>query len=901
MKMKKLLVLSTFVLVGLVSCGEDTSSSSPTSSTPSSQETSSEAGSSTTSSTTTSSGTTSSDSTSSSSSEAETYVVKINTPSGITITSDKERYLPSETVTLTVTCQAGISVESVKYNAKEATKVNDTTYTFVMPARSVTVTATASITGDVTIQGDALASFSKEGNIYVARNVKFSSGNGDFKVVISKDGTKSTVGFSQIDRTKCFADLEIPSTGYTAKLATGATYDFYYDASNGSRPLYVKRVNVDVLPNSASSLFALFDGAVQSNKSTFPDNLTGINIEDSDLKTTYNWQYDSVDNESLVTLTNKDTSDKDYVYKKYDETNAVFKWVDTTATFDASYAISNGLTGKAGTYKVTNYTVNSHGETEEKNDDQQWEETRQYINPLVAPFEVSKENTYDSYNLERLFMYSYRVGLTVQDYTKSSSVDISSTASDDGFTTVVVSNKTYDSSAATDSSVTQEKIHYEYRATIKFGKAGQFKSIDYKEYTFDESNYNFTTDTFISGTAADNLSKGKLERTIVASYTYDENIDVDFDSSKYFISSITNASIANSEAGIGNVLNSGDQLNATEYGTGVLKYVKFDYLPSTALDSWQYGVSASSDESVVKWNDSYRRYEADKIGTSTLTISNLSTKTPKVDIEVTVNYNIKVREFFMNCAVYSDDYVRGDDVTANTANIYAGKKSKIKIGANGNEPTGNVAIPSDISATVSDTSLGLVVTFDSSNGDMYLDATNVNITEKKTVKLTVTSKYLVDKDGTPENPSVFTITINPYINVSSLEGSYTCNPTIDNKVAALTVKPSSETIQVSGKDGDYNLIDLVVDEDSYKIAYKFNSSTGKFTSACVVTQSGDTYTDDINYTVKLVYDASQGIGVYLIKQTWGGQDDTSNTEILGYDDGDEDYPEYVYDYFTKAD
>lgn len=908
MKIKKLLVLSTALLVSLVSCGDDISSSntsstnSSTTPTSSSASSSEQGGASSSASTSTTSSETSTSS-SSSSSEAEKYVVKINTPSGVTITADKEKYLPSETVVLTVSCSAGVTIDSVLYNKKVANKVNDTTYTFIMPARSVTVTATASISGELTIQGDALASFSKEGNIYVARNVKFNSGNGDFKVVIAKDGKTSIVEFSQIDRTKCFADFDLPSTGYTGKLATGVTYDFYYDASNGARPLYVKRVNVDVLPNSVETLDSLFDGAVQSNKSAFPDNLTSISVNDSELKSIYTWEYDSTDNESLATLTNKDTGAKDYIYKKYDANNAVFKWVDTTATFDSSYAISNGLTGKAGTYKVTNYMINSHGETEELNSDQEWEETRQYINPLVAPFEVSKRNTYDLYNLERLFMEAYRVGITVQDYVKSSSVDISSVATGDGFTTTLVSSKTYDSSSSTDSGVTQEKIHYEYRATIKFGKAGQFKSIDYKQYTFDDSTYNFTTDTFISGTADENLSKGTLAKTLVASYTYEEDIDVDFDSNKYFISSITNATISNSAAGTGNILNSGDQLNATEYNTGVLKYVKFDYAPSSALDSWQYGVTASSDESVVKWNDSYRRYEADKTGTSTLTISNQATKTPKVDVEVTVAYNIKVRSIYMNGGVYGsnrNEYVVGDDVTANAANIYAGKVSKIKLGASGNDPTGEVALPPDLSATVSDDSLGVSVSFDTSNNDMYIDATKVNITTDTKVKLTLNSKYFQEKDGSAQTPSVFTITIKPFVNIASLEGTYTCAQTSNAGTASLTVKPSDQTIQVTNKDGDYNLIDLVVGDDSYKLAYKFNSSTGKFTSAIIVTQSGDTYTYNYDYDVKLVYDSTQGIGVYLAKSSWSGQDSVSEDEILGYNDGDDDYLEYYYDYFTKV-
>ncbi len=50
-----------------------------------------------------------------------------------TVTADKSFAAPGETVTLTVTPADGYAVKSVTVNGTEATKVNDTTYTFVMP------------------------------------------------------------------------------------------------------------------------------------------------------------------------------------------------------------------------------------------------------------------------------------------------------------------------------------------------------------------------------------------------------------------------------------------------------------------------------------------------------------------------------------------------------------------------------------------------------------------------------------------------------------------------------------------------------------------------------------------------------------------------------------------------
>ena len=60
-------------------------------------------------------------------------------------------------------------------------------------------------------------------------------------------------------------------------------------------------------------------------------------------------------------------------------------------------------------------------------------------------------------------MYGYRVGMVVQDYVKSSSVSITSISNSSGttptgFTTTVVSSKTYDSSSATESGVLKKRF-----------------------------------------------------------------------------------------------------------------------------------------------------------------------------------------------------------------------------------------------------------------------------------------------------------------------------------------------------------------------------------------------------------------------------------------------------------
>ena len=75
-----------------------------------------------------------------------------------TVTADKTLAAANSTVTLTVTPDIGYEVESVKFNGNNATKVDDTHYSFTMPAANVTVTATFEFNGN---------DFSVEGDVYV--------------------------------------------------------------------------------------------------------------------------------------------------------------------------------------------------------------------------------------------------------------------------------------------------------------------------------------------------------------------------------------------------------------------------------------------------------------------------------------------------------------------------------------------------------------------------------------------------------------------------------------------------------------------------------------------------------------------------------------------------------------
>jgi len=869
---KKILLLSTFLLLSLASCGGDISSSSNVASTSSS----SDPNTSDVSSDTTSEG----ESSSSSSKVDEKYAIRITSTSGITITADKESALVGETVTLTVSLDEGFSLIKLLANKKECTKVSDTTYTFIMPNRSVTITCQLSVEGDVTLQGDAAAAFTKEGDIYVARNVSFTAGTGLFKVVIKNGDTSKMISCTEIDRTKCFASISLPSDSksYTGQLALNTTYDFYYDINNdnGARPLYIKRVGLTSFPNSVDSLYDLFYGRVQSSASVFPSNLTGAtysNTED-DIACTYKVAKDG--SSSLAHYSKpSDNSTIGDVYKAKD--GEIFKWVDTTSSY-------NGLAGKSGKALISDYKIRGNGVSTEESDDQEFDETRQYIHSNVVDFEVKDNFEYNLYDLEFDFMEAYRVGLVVEDYIKSAAVEITSTeiSGSTNFKTSIVSSKTYDSTGATDDSVEAEQIHYEYRADLEFTSAGEFVSINYTQYTFDDELYNFSTLSFISGDADSNLSKGTVAKRLNVTYEYNQENTIDFDADKYFITSIDSLSINDTNAssdGTGNYLNAGDRLDLGS------SYVSMTYSPSTALDSWQYGVTSSSNTDVVYWNESYQTYMGDQIGTSTLTVSNYSDKKVSKTCDVTIAFNYKIRSFWMESTYSGETTVTGDDITAADACIIsAGKVNSVKLGSKDNTTGKDCAIAPDLSITC-DKDIGLTFSVDAKKAILYMDASSVTIKEVTKVTLTLNTAYYADGI----TPKTFTVTVNPsaFSSESDVIGRWTSGALVMNV----------ENKNFTYKEKSVYQANFVVGDDTYKAIFDLDLLSGKF-SDCHILNSSNAV--DSSYTLNMVYESGKGIGVYLCSSSWSGLDESSDTDIIGECDGDEDYPTYTYTYFTKA-
>lgn len=877
---KSILLLSTIVLLGLVSCNQTSTSVSSTSESSSSQTSSQGSSSNVT------SNTTSSSSSSSSGGQDQPvvteYAIRVTVPSaGVTIVADKEKAQVGDTVTLTVTLDDGYSIVKLLANTTECTKVNETTYQFIMPNRSVSVTCQLAVDGDITIQGDVAARFVEEDGIYVARNVSFTSGSGNFSVYVHN--TMMTV--QNIDRTKCLCDFEL-SSGYTGKLALNTVYDFYYDATNdgGIRPLYIKRVGLTSLPNTVDSLYSLFAGRVQSSACSFPSNLTGATYSNTEDDVKYSYQVDKNGLSSLATVSKlSDNSNVGYIYREKDETNGVYKWVDTTVSY-------NGLDGKAGKAKISDYKIFADGVSNEESDDDEFDDDRQYIHSNVVDFEVTKNFEYNLYDLEFDFMDAYRVGMNVEDYVKSASCEITSTAiaGSTHFNTSIVSSKTYDSSTATDSSVESEQIHYEFRVDFEFTKAGELVSLAYKQYTFDTNTYNFTTDAFISGDVDSNLSKGTLVKKLDVAYEYSIEHELAFDATPYFISSIDTLAITSQGEG-SNEIKSGDRIEEES------SYITMTYSPSTALDGWQYGVVESSNDNVVAYDSSYRCFIGQSSGTTTLTVSNYSDQQAKKTCDVTIA-DIKLRNIYMLVNDFNGKITLGYDDLSNTneVNIKAGIVSSIGIDFKDASNNKSCAAPSDLTFTF-DKDVGLNVYVDkigTSNYAIYYDATNVNISEDTTVNMTLnTNAY---DSSWVESPIVFTINIKPnsFTSDSDLIGRWVDS---SNNVFNVIDKNYSYTA-TSGEVKLFNANIVTASGDTYKAVFDYNTSTGNF-SYCHILNSSNAF--DSDYTLNLVVDG-QKIGMYLCSQSYEGLDSTTTTDIIGESDGDEDYNTITYSYFTKA-
>ena len=835
MKKNKLLTvsLSLMTIFALASC--DTTSSIASSANDSTEVSSSEEVSSDTSSVTTSTGPV-----------AETkYQVVIKNTTGITITSDVSSAKKGTTVTLTAALIDGYTLNGINLDAAgitvALTKVNETTYTFVMPDVDVIVSAELTVSGDVTIVGDIAIKLTDDGTgLYSATHVMVED-DVDLAFAVTANGVTSTISIVDMDPNKSFADIGLYQGEKDASftLSGNAYYNFYYD-SNATLTTYVTRDEIITAPTTVKQFENLFSGSIKSTSTVNPAGVNHVSYTNSYSHTDYEW--DLYENGSFAKATDTSIEYDSYVYKqitgdKYSvvDTYTEGKQDDNGDAYDSTRA--DDTTALAANYKVVDNIDTGYSKYEMTAED-----------ALIDATAYS----HDMHSLDFDMHYGYRTGFTVGDNdlvyynTDVTSVD----ATDGGFTTNVDTIKEYfDSTTYT---------AFQYSIEISFDKAGAPLSGKTMVKSYTSASYDFTNHALLPG----GEGSAQLVKKTTFSYGYGEakTADIDFDTTPYFVSSISNIRIA-------------DDLDKTSdtqvnQGNNVSDQITFDVAPTTALDVWQYGIDSSSATSVIgpRTPEMTLSFVAKALGTSTLTLNNHSTKEVSATVDIEVVNVVKARGFYITPTDYDDTGIN----SADSMSIYAGYSRTVLLnGSPANAPFANITI--DYTSDLID------VTLDKDTHELTIDATNATNTEATDVVLTInTPDY---EEGLPVD--TITITVEPKGTYSSVEGKY--SNTWTNSYTGVTYE---ETLNFSSVDSltrdGYKQLDVVtyhpttLEKTELSFDYKYDGAN----NSLKIFSNSDDY--DFYYFAYASFDINSGellMCIYSVSTDWY---DATETDYVGY-------------------
>lgn len=769
----------------------------------------------------------------------EEYAVVIRSTAGVTITADKAKAKGGDTVTLTVHVLDGYTLNAITINDKtEATKVSDTEYTFVMPYQQAIIRARLAIEGDVVISGDITAVLSLDENgIYSAKNVKVENQANLAYFVKNADNTSSRLSVIQINNYKTNADVDLYNgndTNVSFTLAGNAYYDFYYDPSDLEEPCYIQRVGLIHAPETISQFESLLAGRVKSEPTTYPNGVTSVSYTSTKSHDDYHW--DLYQNSSYATIKALGTdTEKAFDYRKLD--GNLLTVVDTyvESTYDDSKSEDNKkLSAK---YEVVDKIGDNYSAYQRL--------------PRDAEFEAT-HYSHDVYSIDRNIHYGYRTGFDMEfnDTLKGFDRDYSCKTNDNGtYTATIHSWKT--TAPVTDSSsgtTYGKKEHLTYDIEITFTKEGNLLSGSYVEKTYDTSAYDFEKEEF--------LPNGELQFTLNEemhfSYTYGDAKEgtPSFDTDPYFVKSIDSFSVE--KAGL--------DKNKIALEDRVNDYVVATYSPSTALDTWQFGIISSSNTAVIGPRNVNEplRFVGKSAGTSTLTLGNHTTNDVTKTVDVTIEDDYRVMQWYM----YPTDGDL-DNILASKATILANTVREVYCYASG---LTTIDVPF---TPVSSNNDYLKV---SKNGQkLVLDATGAkDITEPVSVNVTIQSpKY---EDGVKEE--VFSITINP--NNTKKEGITGVWKGIDKGVNA------NQTVTLTfNEDGTGSLV--ASKGGSFTFTYTFDVSTGKIALSKL---------SDYELSIKISYDGTKD-EISLLAYTYGWYDDEPQDVAGTYYDEDDDRNVFV--------
>lgn len=842
MKKKIVAIISTLLLTGmLASCNTTNNSSSQDQS----------------SSSTSSVGTSTS---STSVSVDEEYLIRVNAPTGVTYELSKQKAKTGELVTLTITLPSGYSIEKVTMNSTEITAKSANVYEFTMPNRSVTIAITCNVEGEVTLVGDIVAVLEKENDIYVARNVKVEKeGLNYFSFQIKgNDGNLLTLSTKDIDEYRCFANIgSAYNKAYELEIMGGNTYDFFYNPAL-LHPCYVVRTETNKLPNSATSLYSLFDGMIKSESTI---NYPGLNrieystMNKEDIDNLKMIDYDMKlyeDNASYALVKNNLESKNYHVYKKFDAEKEILEIVDT-------YPVSKGNDDR-NRYDYNNYGAYS-GRWDVVNDAEEGI-TRTQVREGDALVNVTHGAHY-GYYLERDIMDAYRVGFTADEMSSYKIDVISNPTGDNGdFTTIVDSYIEYNSSQGTYTSEIHEA--YIFETSISFDKAGKLKELTYTKTKYGKSEWDFSSHKPLLG------QEGSIVKTINATYSYGDlysKSELNFDTTPYFISSIDTIRFYNSKTGMPasddkSYLHFADKVSLNDLFNQKYSLLdKFVYSPETSLDLWQYGPVASSNEDVIahQSNDLWYTMSCVGIGSSTVTFTN---NTKNTGVTASVEINVNATQKFHGIYLYSTWGGYPGDVTSSTsANVVAGTIQSYKISV---VPS---SAPVIYTATSENPELLKIV---ETGEKLTIDTTGAtSITTPTVVRVRLNSEWFSDDVTT--NYAMFSFTIipmalNPIGTTWGLEGLQEHAKLEFSDVEDATSTEDNRIYKGTITDDGYVEGGTSLGNCKFDFIYRYVNGTvvAKLTSVYFEKNTDGWSTDPTDYTIEFYYDvASDRFGVYL--------------------------------------
>ena len=665
--------------------------------------------------------------------EEEDYVIRVNAPETVHYTVSHQRAKKGTEVTFTITSiDEGYTLKQVTLNGNALNGENNV-FTFTMPNQSALIAVALNATGDVTIFGDIAATLVKEGDIYVARNVKVETNGLAYFSYKVKDvqGVEHVLGSGDLDENKCFADVTF-AYGHEEELqiASNCTYDFFYDPS-AQFPCYIQRVSVDYLPSDEKGLFSLFDGSYRSESTVNYPGLKGISYSVTDRsdaeevkKYTSEWKlYEN--NVAFMKVVDIMQDDREYyAYKAYDEENHMLEVVDT---FTKAYGNNDRTRGDYNLYGA----YSARFDVVELDSDSNG---RREVSKREAMHMVNQTAHYGRY-LESEIQDCYRVGYSL-DELKNYELNIESEKNGDDLVTSVTGYKEYDSTAGTYTSEMHEA--YVYDVTLTFDAAGKVKNVNYLETKYTKSQWNFTSHQPNVG------QEGSIYKRLNVTYTYGapEAGAPEFDKDKYFIQSIDNIQFFNESAGVED-----DGASHLHYADKVYigKRDKDDkhetlkalsYSPATALDVWEYGPVASTDENVVGHlnTDYFDQMTCNGVGTATVTFGNF---TKSSGIKKDIDINVHATQKFHSIYIYSTwGGYAGDTISSEKAQVVAGQETSFKVAV-----TPSTA-PVIYNAVSENTNL---LTIKETGQKLTVDTTGAaNITKATTVKVYLTSTWYQD-------------------------------------------------------------------------------------------------------------------------------------------------------------